>query len=315
MISFYPGPSRVHPDVPKYFKQAYDSGILSINHRDKEFSKLYKETVNLFRTRLNLPKNYSVLFTSSATENWEILSQSLTIKSSVHIYCGAFGQKWFKYSKHIHAGCKAFEFEPNQRLSADTYKIPRNAEMICLTHNETSNGTCLEWKFMRDLRKKFPLSLICVDATSSMAGIDLKWKLADAWFASVQKCFGLPAGMGVLICSPAFIEKSRKIGEDGRYNSFNFMIKNSENWQTPYTPNVASIYLMKRVLENSKSIKEVENDLLNRYEKWLDIFSKNDKLQLHISEEKVRSKRVFAWKWIWRPQKDNLQNCQFSCSY
>jgi phosphoserine aminotransferase len=53
---------------------------------------------------------------------------------------------------------------------------------------------------------KIPDALIAVDATSSMAGVELDWQSADIWFASVQKCFGLPAGMAVMVCSPRALQ-------------------------------------------------------------------------------------------------------------
>lgn len=294
MISFYPGPSRVHSKAPQYFKEAYQSGILSINHRSDEFAKLYKDTVAQIRQKLKVPTSYRVLFTSSATENWEILAQSLTEKASVHIYSGAFGEKWFNYAKHIHRGCKNFIFQPNEVLDLKSFKLPASPEMICLTHNETSNGTALSKRILKELRVKYSSSLICVDATSSLGGIKLDFKLADAWYASVQKCLGLPAGMGLLICSPKLVGAASKIGESGRYNSFNFMAMNSEKWQTPFTPNVSNIYMLKRVLEDSDPIDKVEKKIFERYEGWVKVFKKTKKFSLFIENDLARSKTVIA---------------------
>jgi len=294
MISFYPGPSRVYPKIPRYVQDAYSSGVLSVNHRSKEFMELYASTVEILREKLGIPKSYAVIFTSSATENWEILAQSLTRHASFHIFSGAFGEKWFNYASHFHPGNRKYTFDLNQELELDQIKIPLKSEMICLTQNETSNGTSVSMKFLRKLRKTYPDPLICVDATSSMGGQALDFNAADAWFASVQKCFGLPAGMGILICSPKLIEKARKIGERGKYNSFNTLYKNYEKWQTSYTPNVLSIYLLKRVMEANEGIREVEKKLEERYQNWVEIFSQSHKFRLLVENEKVRSKTVIA---------------------
>ena len=98
MISFYPGPSRVHTEVPAYVRDAYDEGILSINHRSDEFVQMCERTIGLLKERLNVPKDYTIFFTGSATECWEIIAQSLITDKSYHIYNGAFGQKWFDYT-------------------------------------------------------------------------------------------------------------------------------------------------------------------------------------------------------------------------
>ncbi len=75
MISFYPGPSRVEDCIPEYVRDAYNQGVLSINHRSDEFMALTKATIQILKDRLNIPENYSVFFTSSATECWELIAQ------------------------------------------------------------------------------------------------------------------------------------------------------------------------------------------------------------------------------------------------
>ena len=52
MISFYPGPSRVHNEIPKYTKDAFRSGIMSINHRSDDFMKMSEKTINLFKAEI-----------------------------------------------------------------------------------------------------------------------------------------------------------------------------------------------------------------------------------------------------------------------
>jgi phosphoserine aminotransferase len=91
MISFYPGPSRVYDEIPKYVKEAHRKGVLSINHRSEEFMNLYEETVILLKSKLTIPDSYKIFFTSSATECWEIIAQSFIITDSLHIFNGAFG--------------------------------------------------------------------------------------------------------------------------------------------------------------------------------------------------------------------------------
>ena len=291
MTSFYPGPSRVHNEIPKYTKDAFKSGIMSINHRSNEFMTMSEKTINLLKQKLNIPKNYTVFFTSSATECWEIIAQSLVKEKSFHIYNGAFGQKWFDYTKRIHPFAVPIPFELNEKLNPQKLIFEQREGIICITQNETSNGTQVSSAIIKAIKKTNPSYLIAIDATSSMAGIQLDFKAADIWFASVQKCFGLPAGLGLLICSPQALKQSEAIGEKNHYNSLGFMTEMMAKWQTSCTPNVLGIYLLMRVLENSESIDKVHATILTRYAKWIDFFSRTNLTHL-VTESDVHSYTV-----------------------
>jgi len=291
MISFYPGPSRVHDEIPKYTKDAFNSGIMSINHRSNEFMEMSEKTINLLKQKLNIPKSYTVFFTSSATECWEIIAQSLVKEKSFHLYNGAFGQKWFDYTKRLHPLAVPIPFELNEKLNHQKLIFEQREGIICITQNETSNGTQVSSAIIKAIKKTNPSYLIAIDATSSMAGIQLDFKSADIWFASVQKCFGLPAGLGLLICSPQALKQSEAIGEKNHYNSLGFMTEMMAKWQTSCTPNVLGIYLLMRVLENSESIDKVHATILARYAKWIDFFS-NTNLTHLVNESDLHSYTV-----------------------
>ncbi|HET7178943.1 MAG TPA: aminotransferase class V-fold PLP-dependent enzyme [Chryseosolibacter sp.] len=292
MISFYPGPSRVHGKVPRYVKDAYKDGILSINHRSEEFMKMSERTIHLLKSRLEIPHDYTVFYTSSATECWEIITQSVVNASSYHIHNGAFGSKWFEYAKRIRPGAKSFPFDHNALIDPKKLRPGKEEAVICLTQNETSNGTQVSMETMHAIRAAFPNHLIAVDATSSMAGIYLDFNAADIWLASVQKCFGLPAGLGLLICSPAAMERAKRSGERDHYNSLVFMASMMEKWQTPYTPNVLGIYLLMRVLADSKPIREVHKKIANRYRHWAEFLRDRQSIKHFISNEEARSLTV-----------------------
>ncbi len=292
MISFYPGPSRVHNEIPKYTKDAFTLGIMSINHRSDEFMKMSERTINLLKQKLNIPKSYTVFFTSSATECWEIIAQSVIKEKSFHLYNGAFGQKWFDYTKRLHPLAVPIPFELNEKLNPKKLIFEQREGIICITQNETSNGTQVSNAIIKAIKKTNPSYLVAIDATSSMAGIQLDFKSADIWFASVQKCFGLPAGLGLLICSPEALSQSEAIGEKNHYNSLGFMTEMMAKWQTSCTPNVLGIYLLMRVLEKSKAIEEIHTEILQRYERWVDFFSTATQLKHLVKKEDVQSYTV-----------------------
>jgi len=93
MITFYPGPSKIYPQVAQYAAEAIEQGIVSQNHRSPEFMAIVAETMRLLRDKLAIPADYHIAFTSSATECWEVVAQSLTAFTSIHPTSGAFGEK------------------------------------------------------------------------------------------------------------------------------------------------------------------------------------------------------------------------------
>lgn len=294
MISFYPGPSRVHDEIPEYVTEAMQQGVLSMNHRSAEFVKISMRTVTLLKQKLNIPKSYSVFYTSSATECWEIIAQSLISTKSYHFYNGAFGQKWFDYTKRICPEAESIIFDKDVKLDSNASLDIIQNSLVCLTQNETSNGTQINSASLKVFRKKNPTSLIAVDATSSMAGISLDFNQADIWFASVQKCFGLPAGLAILICSPKAIERAKSIGEKSHYNSLLHMIEMMEKWQTTHTPNVLGIYLLMRTLESMKPIKQVQEKTIERFKLWEVFFKDFTGMKLLIKNREVRSLTVLT---------------------
>lgn len=292
MISFYPGPSRVYDQVPRYVKDAHSEGILSMNHRSPEFMAMMKRTITLLKQKLAIPKDYTILFTSSATECWEVVTQSWITNKSFHLYNGAFGQKWFDYTRKLKSGATALPFGRETILNPGQSVFEGSENVICITQNETSNGTQVTNESIRTIRKGSPKHIIAVDVTSSLAGIKLDFSAADIWLASVQKCFGLPAGLGLMICSPNAIARARAINNRQFYNSAVVMMDMMEKWQTSCTPNVMGIYLLMRVMDDSQPISAIHKLTETRYRNWMTILDNQTKLRHLIRNEAVRSLTV-----------------------
>lgn len=292
MLNFFPGPSKIYPDVRTYLTDAYDEGIMDAPHRGEQFVQLSRAVVGSLKRRLNIPQDYSIFFTSSATECWEILIQSLTKKKSFHIYNGSFGEKWYEYAKKMRPEASGVRFDINEAIQVEGLNISSDTELICLTQNETSNGTQVTATTILNLHNRFRDTLTAVDATSSMAGLNLKYIKADIWFASVQKCFGLPPGLGILICSPRAIFRAKQINERNHYNSLVSLYEKMLNYQTVHTPNTLNIYLLKRMLEDRPFIKQLDIELTDRANELYEFFGQFTDFKLLIENEEVRSKTV-----------------------
>jgi len=275
LLSFNPGPAKVYPEIRHYLTQAHDEGILQMGHRSDRFVQLSKTLVANLKTKLNIPAEHFIYFVSSATECWEILAQSLTRTKSLHLYNGAFGERWFQIAKAIRPGAVAQPFDVQEAVDARGLPPASGIEMVCLTQNETSNGTQVDATTLQRVANHFRDALICVDATSSLGGQNLRYGRADVWFGSVQKCLGMPAGLGLLICSPRAVARAKEINERAHYNSLLTLHEKMLNFQTTHTPNVLGIYLLNQVMEQRQPIKPIHEHLTARADILYRFFEEN----------------------------------------
>lgn len=288
MINFYPGPSKIDERLPVWLKEGMESGMLSMNHRSEDFMHQYNEILDLFREVFYLPPQFEVYFISSATECWEIVSQSFSNKSFLHLFNGAFGKKWFEMNTALGSHANAMEYNL-QDFPPDLKDI--SEEVICLCHNETSNGSKVPDSYLKNLRDSNPDQIIAIDATSSMAGISLPWLAGDIWFASVQKCFGLPAGMGIMFCNQRVLAK---IEDQAFYNHIGNLHKNFSSWQTTHTPNVANVYYLWQYLQEHKGMDLQSEKIKNRARHLYQRFEKIDALKMMVKEKELRSDTVLT---------------------
>lgn len=291
-MTFYPGPSKVYPEVAIYLQDAMKEGILSQNHRSSAFMEMLKECIRLFKQKQNIPDDYYVYFTSSATECWEIVSQSLVKEQSHHVFNGAFGEKWFDYAARLNSNSSKTKFDFQESFDAKNLSEIK-ADVICFTQNETSNATQISTAFLKEIKTN---ALNAIDVTSSLGGIELDWKSGDIWLASVQKCLGLPAGLGVMICSPNALKSAEKIGDRKYYNSLLFIHENFQKYQTHYTPNVLSIYLLMRVMQQVADIQSISSKTIARSKDFYNFIQTKTSLKLLVENASVRSETVIAVK-------------------
>jgi phosphoserine aminotransferase len=262
------------------------SGIAEANHRSGRFHELYRETERLLFEKLNVPDGHRLYFLSSSTEAWEIIAQSFTRRESGHVFNGDFGKKWHGYA-HKLGLTQSIEFGLIEDIPLDPIKDV--TDVLCFTHNETSNGSVINAERLEKIKTEYPEKLIALDATSSLGGVEINLDHVDICFASVQKCFGLPAGLGLMICSPQAIARAVENDDDLQYNSFTKLNDNRLKWETHYTPNVLNIALLHASLQEKWTLKERTETLKNRAQQYYELFEKHDKLSPLISEKSYRS--------------------------
>lgn len=257
--NFLPGPSQIHYNFPIWVQKAIDANFLCNYHREKFFSEIYQSIYELFHTKLLLPKDYELYFVPSATEAWHLTAYSLILNKAIFYFNGNFGKKWFEYIQQFFDFVNPIPFALNTLPEIQEY----SDAFIAVVHTETSNGSQIPNEWLKKLRKLSPNSCIVVDATASMGGVVLPWNDADVWFASVQKCFGLPPGMAVMAVSQNAIQRAIK----KNWNYYNGIINLSKNFkkrQTTNTPNLLNIWCLNECLKEMPEIDIVEKVLLSR---------------------------------------------------
>lgn len=291
-INFYPGPSKVYPQVARFMQEAFEEGVLSLQHRSPQFVEISRKVQQGMREKLGVPNNYTVLYTSSSTEGWEIVNQAFADFEGLHLFSGAFGQKWFDYRKKmLPERTHSLPFSLEDLPPVPALEQPEKT-VLHLTQNETSNGTQIPMSYLQSLRQRFPEALLAIDVASSLGGISLNWQQGDIWLASSQKCLGLPAGLGLLIVSEKAAQQARRTEH---YNSLPFLLEKMQDLQTTYTPNVLGIYLLSRVLESVKPIDEVARQTSFRAAKWYAFLSEHGYPTL-VQNTEVRSQTVIPVK-------------------
>ena len=295
-----PGPSELYFTVDFHLKQAFKKGIPSISHRSNEFRSIYSSIKEDLPQLLNLPDNFKILFTSSATEVWERITQNLISKESFHFTNGAFADKFVDTVKSYQNTPGVYRVEEGQAFDLSTFEIPESAELISITQNETSTGTRFPLEDISMIRQKYPQQIITVDAVSSIPYEKFDFTKIDTLYFSVQKCFGLPAGLGIWLVNERCEEKANLIKEQngslGSYHSLPSLLKMYEKDQTPETPNVLGMYLFSKVIQDilSKGIDQIRREINYKAALMYQTLSVHNLLNPFVRNEEIRSKTVIV---------------------
>lgn len=253
-VFFTAGPSQYYPTVPDHLRKAIDEQIISISHRGPQFAQIYQDAVDGVKQVMEAPEDFTVYFFSSATEIWDRLVENGIQTKGCFLVNGMFGEKFYWSAERL--GKEATKIEVPHRTAFDlnAVDISSDTELVGITHNESSTGSCTDMETIHKLRDKAPHALIAVDMVSSAPYPKVDYSAVDAVYFSVQKGFGLPAGLGVALLSPRFIAKSQHMEQKGAmvgsYHSFGNLASYAIKHQTPETPNVLNLYLLSKVTQD-----------------------------------------------------------------
>lgn len=292
-IYFTPGPSQTYPMLKQYIDEALSKNIMSISHRSEGYMEMAKHTQQGLRKLLKIPSTHHIFFMSSSLESMERIIANCVNKHSHHFVNGSFAKAFLNAAIAQGKTTTTHTFSPGEYIDMNTISIPHAAELICLTQNETSNGSCIPMKDIYTLKKRYPRIPLAVDIVSSAPYPAVDFKAIDIAFFSVQKGFGLPSGLGILIVNDALVRRSQKAG----FHDFSSLAKKEALFQTPETPNVLYIFLLGKVVQDMlkkgiATIRKETNEKARLVEEYFETHS--DFGKLFIADRAVRSQTVLV---------------------
>ncbi|QHL87841.1 aminotransferase class V-fold PLP-dependent enzyme [Nibribacter ruber] len=305
-IYFTPGPAQLYPTVEKHLQKALDSQALSQSHRSQGFKDLYKRADAALKELFNLPASYAIYFTGSATEIWERSLQSLTANSSFHLVNGSFSGKYLEHAQWLGRKADAHQVPFGQGFDIAQVHIPGQAELIGIAQNETSSGVSTPVSDIHALKARYPEPLLSVDMVSGAPYAQLDFNLVDMAFFSVQKGFGLPAGLGVWLVNEKCLAKATSL-QGQQYTGGHYSIASLhefyQQFQTPCTPNVLAIYLLTHVVEDmlAKGIDVIRKETDAKADMVYSFLEESELFQPFVQEPAHRSPTVLVAEVKSRP--------------
>lgn len=261
-----PGPSALYFTVEQHLRTALREQIPSVSHRSQTFKDIFRHTDAQLRTLLEIPEGYHITFTSSANEVWERLIQNCVNRHSHHFVNGAFSHKFHQFSTRLGREATRTEAAWGAGFNDPQQFVANDTELIAVTLNETSTGVQFPKTDLQKLRAAHPEALLAVDATSGIPVLEVPIQEIDSLYFSVQKAFGLPAGLGVWITNERCLQKARAREAEGQitgtYHRLTELVRRAQEYQTPETPNMLGIYLLGKVCEdmNTKGIAQIRRE-------------------------------------------------------
>ena len=261
---FVPGPIDVSEDVLEKMSTQV------ISHRGIEASKL-QENITKNLQKLFFTKNDILLSTSSGSGLMEGSIRSCTLKREAVLYCGSFGDRWYKMGISNGVPVDLFKVELGKAIEpemVDKVLSTNKYDTIMVTHNETSTGIANPIKEIGDVIKKYDDIVYCVDTVSSAGGmkIEVDKSNIDICLTSVQKALGLPPGMSLCTFSEKARQRAEKVPNRGYYfdllSIYEYM--KNKNYQYPSTPSLSHMFALNFQLK--KILKEGLENRFKRHE-------------------------------------------------
>jgi aspartate aminotransferase-like enzyme len=235
-----PGPTPVPPEVLAAMSQPV------IHHRGPDFKRLYGECLERLRDVFRVESDV-LLFSGSGTGALESAVANLCSKGTpvLTVSAGYFGERWATIASTYGAEVDHLRYDWGEIPSPDDVAArlrEREAEVVFLTHSETSTGVVADLQPFAATASEAG-ALLAVDAISSLGAVPLE---TDAWGIDVvvsgsQKALMTPPGIALVSTSQAAQEAAGRSSSPRFYWDWERTRKGQAKLDAPVTPAVSLV--------------------------------------------------------------------------
>ena len=176
-------------------------GVMEMSHRGKEFISIYEQAESDFRTLLQVPAHFKILFMQGGgiAEN-AIVPLNLSRGGVVDfVLTGSWSQKSWKEAArycttHVAASSQADGFKSLPTPSS--WQLDASAQYVHLCTNETIHG--VECHTLPDLKALGSTAPLVIDFSSHVLSRSIDWSRVGLAFGGAQKNIG-PAGVTLVV--------------------------------------------------------------------------------------------------------------------
>ncbi len=259
-VPMVPGPVKVPAEVLQAYLTDYGSADL-----EPEYLDLYRQAEANLQQIFGTQNSIALMTGEGMVALWGALKSCIVPGDRVlSMATGVFGYGVGDMARSIGADVRTIGFGYDQTIS-DWARIEKEIaefqpKMITAIHCETPSGTLNPIAELGQLKEKYHVPLLYVDAVASAGGTPV---LTDAWNVDLmlcgsQKCLSAPPGMSMVAISPRAWEIIDQVDYPG-YDALKPFKTAVEMAYFPYTPywqglaalNTGAEILLREGLENS----------------------------------------------------------------
>jgi len=190
---------------PGYELAQLDISTLGRSHRSNVGKAALQQAIKQTKALLKIPSNYQVaIVPASDTGAMEMMLWSLLGKKPVDVcYWESFGKGWFSDIKN------ELQLSDVNAITTDYGQLPDLTQTssdhdIIFTWNGTTSGVKVENADWIDSQRS---GLTICDATSAVFAMQMDWDKLDVTTFSWQKVLGGEGAHGMIVLSPAAVER------------------------------------------------------------------------------------------------------------
>ncbi|MCX8064791.1 MAG: 3-phosphoserine/phosphohydroxythreonine transaminase [Candidatus Hydrogenedentes bacterium] len=269
------------------------ASIMEISHRSKVFEKILESAKDSLRKLLNLPRNYSIIFTpGGATLQFSMIAMNfLNGGKADYINTGSWASKAMGEAKKHGEVVEVWsgKGENYRRIpKSEELRLSPDAKYVHFTSNETIQG--IEFFEEPEVGDK---PLFC-DASSDFLSRPIDITKYALIYAGAQKNIG-PSGTAVVIIREDLLERV----PNGLPSLLDYkvMVENNSLYNTPSTWNIYIISLvLDWVLNSVGGLEKIEEINKKKAQVIYDVIDKYSEFYLGHAEKTSRSRMNITFR-------------------